>query len=63
VPPRGENPEGIELHTLMRWAIRNVGVEEGVIQSHVRKQAAVTVLPRLCMLHFGSRRVGAATPQ
>jgi hypothetical protein len=27
VPPRGENPEDIEL----------LGVEEGVIQSHVRK--------------------------
>ena len=38
MPPRGENPEDIELHTLMRWAIRNVGVEEGVIHSHAAFQ-------------------------
>jgi hypothetical protein len=61
VPPRGGNPEDIELHTLMRWDIRNVGVEEGVIQSHVRKQAAVIASTLHAAFQFSESRSSSSS--
>jgi hypothetical protein len=60
--PRGARIlKKVEVHTVMRWALSNVGVEEGSIQSHVRKPAAV-IAPTLHAAEPESRRVGAAAP-
>ena len=61
MPPRGGNPEDIELHTLMRWDIRNVGVEEGAIQSHVRKHAAVIASTLHAAFQFSESRSSSSS--